>query len=215
MQPLDSVSWTGIALIIRAWQPVRGARSEESASRPRARPWQSGRIPGTDVKLRGDAVLVGQAAEPVGSLGPVNLGELRQGRVGHWDLKVGPTVRALIVVMLDELPQYPVEVSLAADEQPVQALGPGCRHGPLGGRVRSGRPHGCEDGPGAGRLRYLVEGPTNLASRSRTRDRTARPWSSTVITRCRACWVAQAPTGLAVTPAKDTFRRSRSMKNSS
>ena len=120
-----------------------------------------------NVKLRGDAVLVDQAAEPVGSLDFVNVGELPQARVGDWDLKVDPTVGALIVVMLDELSQYTVEMPLAADEQPVQALGPGCPHEPLGERVRSGRPHGCEDDPGADRLRYLVEGTDELGARAK------------------------------------------------
>src|ERR1019366_10692256 len=32
------------------------------------------------------------------------------------------------------------------------------------------------------------KGPTNLSSRSRTRNRTARQWSSNVETRLRACW---------------------------
>ena len=125
------------------------------------RPWHA-RIPGTNAELRGDAVLVDQAAEPVGSLDSVNAGELPKGRVGDWDLEVDPAVRALIVVMLDELPQYTVEMSLAADEQPVQALGPGCPHEPLGERVRSGRPHGCEDDPGADRPHHLVEGTDEL-----------------------------------------------------
>jgi hypothetical protein len=57
-------------------------------------------------------------------------------------------------------------------------------------------------------------GPTNLASRSRAKNRTARPWSSRLVARFRACWVTQAPAGWAVTLAKNTFLRSRSMKNS-
>ena len=67
----------------------------------RAEPW----IRETNAKLRGDAVLVDQATEPVGSLDPVDGGELPKGRVGDWDLKVDPAVRSLIVVMLDELPK--------------------------------------------------------------------------------------------------------------
>jgi hypothetical protein len=62
-----------------------------------------------------DAVLVDQATEPVGSLHPVNAGELPKGRVGDRDLKVYPAVRPLIVVMLDELPQYTIEMALTAD----------------------------------------------------------------------------------------------------
>jgi hypothetical protein len=51
----------------------------------------------------------------------------------------------------------------------------------------------------------LSKGATNFVSRSRTRDRTARPSSSGVIARLRG-WVTQAPTGWAVTPAKKTFQ---------
>jgi hypothetical protein len=40
---------------------------------------------------------VDQAADPVDSLDPVNAGELPQSRIGDWDLKSDPAVRALIV----------------------------------------------------------------------------------------------------------------------
>ena len=66
----------------------------------------------SNAKLRGDAVLVDQATEPVGSLDSVHAGERPKGRVGDWDLEVYAAVRSLIVVMLDELPQYPIEMSL-------------------------------------------------------------------------------------------------------
>ena len=82
--------------------------------------------------------------------------------VGDWDLKVDPTVRALVVVVLDELPEHPVEMALATDEQPVEALGPGCPDKPFGERVRPRRPDGREDDPSADRPHHLVEGTDEL-----------------------------------------------------
>jgi hypothetical protein len=70
--------------------------------------------------------------------GSVRAGERPKGSVGDWDLKVYPALRSLIVVMLDEPPQYPIEMSLTADEQPVEALGPGCPCEPFGERVSPG-----------------------------------------------------------------------------
>ena len=153
---------TGIAPIIQELQPVLGRRGVSNVQTVTPRTVPGARIPGMNAELRGDAVLVDQAAEPVGSLDSVHVGEPPKGRVGDWDLKVDPAVRSLIVVMLDELPQYTVEMALTADEQPVEALGPGCPHEPFGERVRPGRPYGREDDPGADRPHHLVEGPDEL-----------------------------------------------------
>jgi hypothetical protein len=59
-------------------------------------------------------------------------------------------------------------------------------HEPFGKRVRSRRPHGCLDNPGADRPHHLFEGSHELAARSRIRKWTARAWSSRAITRFRA-----------------------------
>jgi hypothetical protein len=117
---------------------------------------------GVNAELRGDTVLVDQATKPVGPLGSVRPAERPKDRAGDWDSKVYAAVRSLIVVMLDELPQYPIGMSLTPDEQPVEALGPGCPHGPLGERVRPRRSHGSPEGPGAGRPHHLVEGTDEL-----------------------------------------------------
>ena len=85
------------------------------------------------------------------------------GQVGDWRFEVDAAVRALLVVMGDELPQYAVEMAFAADEHPVQALGPGCEHEPFRERVRLGRSKGCLDNPGAERSHHLVKGPDELA----------------------------------------------------
>jgi hypothetical protein len=105
---------------------------------------------------------VDQAAEPVGSLDCVHAGELPKGRVSDWDLKVDPAVRSLIVVLLDEVPEHPVEVALAPNEKPVEALCPGGSHKAFGERVRAGRPDGREDDLGADRPHHLVEGTDEL-----------------------------------------------------
>jgi hypothetical protein len=117
---------------------------------------------GTNARLSGDAVLVDQAAEPVGSLDCVHAGELPKGRVSDWDLKVDPAVRSLIVVLLDEVPEHPVEVALAPNEKPVEALCPGGSHKAFGERVRAGKPDGREDDLGADRPHHLVEGTDEL-----------------------------------------------------
>jgi hypothetical protein len=114
-------------------------------------------------QLRGDAVLVEQAAQPVGSLDCVHAAEIPKGRVGDWDLKVDPAVRSLIVVMLDELPEHAIEMSLAADEQPVEALGPGGPHKAFRERVRLRRSDWSLDDPGADRPHHLVEGTDELS----------------------------------------------------
>src|SRR6266540_1997833 len=54
----------------------------------------------------------------------------------------------------------------------------------------------------------------NFASRSRSRNRSRRPRSPSISSRLRACWATQAPSGWAVTPARQTRRVSSSMKNS-
>jgi hypothetical protein len=48
------------------------------------------------------------------------------------------------------------------------------------------------------------KGPLYLLSRSRIRKR--MPWSEKSSPRLRACWVTQAPVGLAVQPASQTRR---------
>ena len=79
MQPLDSTSRTGITPIIEelqpVWDPLRLPLFMRGAT-PKPR------FLGMNAKLSGDAVLVDQAAEPVGSLGSVHAGELPNGRVG-------------------------------------------------------------------------------------------------------------------------------------
>lgn len=84
----------------------------------------------------GDAVLVHQPAEPVGPLDPSQDDEPLQSRIGDRGAEIGTSMWSLVVVMLDEVPQYPFQVALAPNEQPVEALGPRCSHEPFGEGVR-------------------------------------------------------------------------------
>ena len=61
----------------------------------------------------GYAVLAEQPAAPGRSLDSGPAGEAVQGGIGDWRLEVDPAVRSLVVIVLDELPQGPLEVALA------------------------------------------------------------------------------------------------------
>ena len=72
----------------------------------------------------GNALLVEQPTDPVRSLHPGTAVEGVNGGVGDWRLEIGPAVRALVVVVKDELPEHPVEMAFTTDQHPVEALGP-------------------------------------------------------------------------------------------
>src|ERR1017187_827869 len=110
----------------------------------------------------GEVVLVEQASETVGYLDTVPAFELPQDRAGDRRVEVEPAVRALMVVVGDEFAQYTVEVALAANEQPVQALGTCRAHKSFGERVRPRRPNGGLDDPGTSRAQYFVKGPDEV-----------------------------------------------------
>jgi hypothetical protein len=85
-----------------------------------------------------------------------------------------------------ELAQHPVEVALAPNEHPVQALGSGCPDEPFSANAFArGALTGVRMTRAPTERITSSKGPTNLASRSRTKNRTARPWSSRVATRFR------------------------------
>jgi hypothetical protein len=67
------------------------------------------------------------------------------------DLGVGHAVRALVVVVKDELPEHPVEMALTADKRTVQALGPRGPNKAFGGSV-------CFEAPGLARGGPEVKG---------------------------------------------------------
>ena len=66
-------------------------------------------------------------------------------------------MRSCGVVVLDELCEHAFEMTLAADQQPVEALGPHGSDEPLGIRVCTRRAHGCADDSGAYRPQHFVE----------------------------------------------------------
>ena len=116
-----------------------------------------------------------QPAETVGPLDTIRAFGPPRDQVGDRSLEVGPAVRALVVVVLDELPENAVEVAFSADERPVQALGPRRPDKAFGEGVRSGERTGVRTTRAPVDLHTSSKGSTNLASRSRTMNRMARP----------------------------------------
>ncbi len=161
-----------------------------------------------------DAVLVDKPAEAVYSLYATNSFELVVGQVGDRHLEVDPAVRALAVIVLDELAKDAVEVAFAPYEHPVQALSAGCPHKSFGERVRLRRPDGCLNNPGAGRAEYFVKGPDELgvAVADKEADGSALVFEGRY--EVAGLLGDPRPDGVAVTPARNTMRRSRSRKNS-
>jgi hypothetical protein len=162
----------------------------------------------------GDAVLVQKAAESIDAQDPCRASELLPREIGDGDFEADSTVGPRGVVVLDELGENALEVTFATDEQPVEALASCGADKPLGERVPRGARTGVLMTRAPIDLITSSKGPTNFESRSRIKNLTTRPSSSSLAARFRACWVTQVPIGCAVTPAKKTLRRSRSMKNS-
>jgi hypothetical protein len=73
------------------------------------------------------------------------------------DIKVGPGVRPFVVVVSDELPERPLKMALAADEQPVEARVPRCADKALGEHVRPGSPYRRPDDTSADGPFHVVE----------------------------------------------------------
>ena len=140
----------------------------------------------------GDAVLVQKAAELIDAEDPCRASELPSREIGDGDLEVDSTVGPGGVVVLDELGENAFEATLAADEQPVEALDSCSANKPLGERVRSRCSDRRLDDPGADRSHHSSKGPTNFESRSRIKNLTTRPSSSILAARFRACWVSRS-----------------------
>jgi hypothetical protein len=92
-------------------------------------------------------------------------------RAGHcwrwlpwfWGCESERAVRAMAVVMVDELAENALEVPAVHDQDPVQALSPIGAYEPLGDRVRRRRPDGGVDDPDTLGVEYRVEGARELA----------------------------------------------------
>ncbi len=120
-------------------------------------------------------------------------------------------MRPLAVVMVDVDPEHAFEVSAIEDQQPVETLSAHSPDEALRDRVRLRCPHGCLHGPDAFAVEDLVEGGAELAVA--VPDQDADTLVREVRPRLRACWVTQAPVGLAVQPANQTRRLPWAMKN--
>jgi hypothetical protein len=158
---------------------------------------------------------VEQPAETVGSLHTIRALELVDNQVGDRRSEVDAAVRAFMVVMGYELAPHPVEVVLAANEQPVQAFGPGCPHEAFSERVRPRRPNGRLGNPGTARAPNFVERPDELVITVADQG----PDGPALVLEGAdqvpgLLGGPGGPTGGAVTPARKTLRRRRSMKNS-
>jgi hypothetical protein len=134
------------------------------------------------------------------------------GRVGCF--KPQCPVWTVLVVVLDIDPQDVLEVASADDQEPVQALAADGADPALRVRVRPRRPQRCSGYLGASELNTSSKLRENFASRSRSRKCGRPPRSPSINSTLRVCWVAQWPSGWAVTPARWTRRVRSSMKNS-
>jgi hypothetical protein len=105
---------------------------------------------------------VQQPAEAVNALNNITTVEPMLRHIGDRRFEVDAAVRALLVVVGYEFAQDALGVPFIADKYPVQALGPGCEHEPLGESVRPGRSKGCFDDPGSNRSHHLVKWPNEL-----------------------------------------------------
>jgi len=130
---------------------------------------------------------------------------------GNWGGQSETPMRSLLAVVLDVCPQDALKVPTPEDEDVIQTLGANGAHEPLGEGVGSRCPDGRSDHPDALAMEHSSNGPENFASRSRTRNPTSP--SRSPIARFLACWVTQAESGCAVTPARCTRRVDSSMRN--
>jgi hypothetical protein len=123
-------------------------------------------------------------------------------------------VRTMTVVVVDIDPKHTLQVPSPDDQQLVKALGPGRPDPSLREGVRVGRLHRGQQHRGAVRAEHVVEATGEL--RVAVAEHKAQSWPSLVEfqEQVPGCWVTQAPSGLAVTPARWTSRVSSSMKNS-
>ena len=122
-------------------------------------------------------------------------------------------VRTMTVVVREVLGEDLLEMTTSEDEEPVQTLSADGTHEALREGVRTRCSSWGLDDLIPSVRNTSSKLAVNFVSRSRIRNRIARELGQDEL-RLRACWVAHAPAGLAVTPEKWTRRLSSSMKNS-
>jgi len=159
------------------------------------------------------SVLVHESAEEVV---PVDLGRRILATGGRFDsgirrLQPECPVGTMGVVVLHVGPEYLLQVPAADDQQPVQALGTDRGDPAFGVALALGACTGVISTSVPSDRNTSSKARVNFASRWRMRNCNGRCSS---ISRFRACWVTQAPSGWAVAPARCTRRLLSSMKNS-
>lgn len=171
-------------------------------------------VPGGSAWLAAQAAgrygLVDESGTGCGALD--RLAKLDHGRVcavGRCSLVAAP-VRSVLVVVVDELGQKSLELSLVPDQGAVEEFVADGANPSLGERVRLGRARGCLDRFGADCGEHVVEGAGVLAAA--VSDHEAHRLS-VGHREVAAAWVVQGPVGLVVIPARWTRRVSISMKN--
>src|SRR5919198_366906 len=176
---------------------------------------------GPDLHSCSSSVLMQQTAEQIASVQiasvhPARVGLMADTRVGGrmWRSEPERPMRPMHVVVLEVDAQHLLQVEASDDQQPVQALGADRADPALREGVGVGAWTGVSTTSAPSQRKTSSNARQNLASRSRSTNWTRRPRSPSTSSRLRACWATQAPSGLAVTPARWTRRVSSSMKNS-
>jgi hypothetical protein len=162
-------------------------------------------------------VFVDQPAEQVAAADAIEIDHLadrllacRRRRVERWPL-VERAVRPMLVVCDEDM----IEVAAADDQDPVEALAVHAPDPALGVRSRLRRPDRSLDHADPVGAEDLVELRGELAvpvTDEKPRADTLA-LASSCISRLRARWVTQGPSGLVVTPARRTPLLASSMKN--
>jgi hypothetical protein len=174
---------------------------------------------GARAPLRGELVFVDQPTEQVTAADAIEVDQVgNRWFVDRWHQGQGRSllqraVRPVLVVVQDIRREDVLEVAAAEDQQPVEAFAAGAtdqrsacarafgaRTGALITRMPSGR-------------KTSSKSRANLLSRSRIRNSGRTSSSSNCISRLRAYWVTQTPSGLVVIPANRMRRVANSMKN--
>ena len=122
------------------------------------------------------------------------IGCRRDARQERGLLTQGP-VRPVSVVMGDVLGQDAFEVATTEDQRSVEALSADGADGAFGEGVGSGSSDGVRMMRTHSALKTSSKLEVNLASRSRTRNRTGSTQSSSAMVRFLACWTTQEQVG--------------------
>jgi hypothetical protein len=158
---------------------------------------------------------VDQSSEDVAASDAAEVGGGSRHRFGEvWRPLVEGAVGAVSVEVVDVAREDSFEVAAVEDQEPIEALTADGADPPLRVRVRLGCAHRCSDDPDRFGAEDLVEGGSELAVAVMDQEPDRSDRLVNVSMMLRACWVAPSPDGLAVTPARYTFRVASSMNTS-